>query len=93
MVTTSSYLSPRDLSSLFELKNRGFCLLEVKVSPVSSVRGRLIDSLAMPKNTRIICVVRQGRPILRLDSLFLMEGDTLYVLTDNEETVRHFFMF
>jgi NhaP-type Na+/H+ and K+/H+ antiporter len=81
-------LTPRDLNSLSALKETGLSLVEVRISQVSFAKGQLLSNIQLPENTRIMCVMRQSRPILDLDAVFLEEKDSIYLLTDEEAAVR-----
>jgi NhaP-type Na+/H+ and K+/H+ antiporter len=86
-----SNLAPRDLNSLSLLKSYGLSLVEVKISQVSFAKGQLLANVRLPENTRLVCVVRKDRPILDLDAVFLEEKDSVYLLTDDEASVRSAF--
>lgn len=90
--TMSAPLAPRDLSTLSLLKDHGLSLIEIKISQVSAAKGQLIDNVRLPENTRLLCVVRQGKPLLALHNLFLEERDSVFLLTDDEQAVRHLFI-
>jgi NhaP-type Na+/H+ and K+/H+ antiporter len=81
-------LSPRDLNNVTVLKHHGLSLVEVKISQVSFAKGMLLGNVPLPENTRITCVLRHGNPIVELDAVFLEEGDLVYLITDNERSVR-----
>jgi len=91
MLQTSN-LTPRDLSGMSVLKQHGLSLVEVRISQVSFAKGKLLGNIALPENTRIICVLRNNRAILDLDAVFLEEKDAVYLVTDDEDTVRDTFM-
>lgn len=84
-------LTPRDISSLMALKGAGLDLVEVKISQRSPVKGRLLSSVTIPENANIACVIRNHRPILDLEAVFLDEGDRVFLLTDDERAVRERF--
>lgn len=81
-------LSPRDLNNVTVLKHHGLSLVEVKISQVSFAKGMLLGNVPLPENTRITCVLRHGKPLVELDAVFLEEGDLVYLITDNERSVR-----
>jgi NhaP-type Na+/H+ and K+/H+ antiporter len=87
----SSSLTPRDLNNLHMLKEFGLQLVEVKISQVSFSKGQLLSNIMLPENTRVVCVLRRGKPIVELGAVFLEEGDSVYLLTDDEMTVRDVF--
>jgi Trk K+ transport system NAD-binding subunit len=93
MSSKSAPISSKELLGLFQLKSRGFQLAEVSVSPVSALRGRILSSVQLPSGCRVVCLSRKGETIVDCEDMFLMPGDTLYVLTDNEEIARRFFLF
>lgn len=84
----TSGLTPRDLNNVTILKGHGLSLVEVKISQVSFAKGMLLSNVPLPENTRITCVLRRGKPIVELDAVFLEEGDLVYLITDNERSVR-----
>jgi Trk K+ transport system NAD-binding subunit len=84
----SSLLTARDLDTLNSLKQQGLSLIEVRISQLSIARGQLLESLLFPENTRVFGVKRNNRMIMELEAVFLEEGDTVFVLTDDEHTVR-----
>lgn len=90
MLQTSN-LTPRDLNNLAVLKNVGVSLVEVRISHVSHAKGQLLNNIELPDNTRLACVVRNGRPITELDAVFLEEKDAIYLITDDENSVREAF--
>lgn|GEM_PF-6651168 len=90
MLETSA-LTPRDLNNITVLKNLGLSLVEVKISQVSFAKGQLLNNISLPENTRIVCVIRNNKPIVELDAVFLEERDSIYLLTDEEQTVRDTF--
>jgi NhaP-type Na+/H+ and K+/H+ antiporter len=63
----------------------------VKISQVSFAKGQLLNNIQLPENTRIICVLRNHKPIVELDAVFLEEKDSIYLVTDDEEIVRQVF--
>lgn len=87
----STNLTPRDLSSLSVLKSCGLSLVEVRISQVSFARGQLLSNIKLPENTRVVCVVRDGRAIVDLEAVFLEEKDAIYLVTDEETLVRDAF--
>ena len=90
MLQTST-LTPRDINNLSTLKNLGLAIVEVKISQVSFAKGQLLNNIQLPENTRIICVLRNHKPIVELDAVFLEEKDSIYLVTDDEEIVRQVF--
>lgn len=90
MLQTSD-LTPRDLNSLSMLKENGLSMLEVRISQVSFAKGKLLANISLPDNTRVICVLRNRKAIVDLDAVFLEEGDSVYLITDDEDTVRDTF--
>jgi NhaP-type Na+/H+ and K+/H+ antiporter len=84
----SNGLTPRDLNNVTILKRHGLFLVEVKISKVSFAKGLLLDNVPLPENTRVVCVTRNGRAIVELEAVFLEEGDSLYLVTENEQAVR-----
>lgn len=90
MLQTPS-LSPRDLNNVTALKNHGLSVVEVKISQVSFAKGQLLSNIQLPENTRIICILRNGKPIVELEAVFLEEKDAVYLITDDEMTVREAF--
>lgn len=90
------FLQPMELANLgtlHRMRSVGYTLTRVKVSPVSSLRGRLLASIDLPLNQRVLCMMRHDQPILELDRAFLRSGDELYVITNDVEATRRFFMF
>lgn len=79
------------MAALSNLKERGLFLVEVKITEYSPALGKLLPSIVLPESTRPVCVIRNGRGVTRLESLFLEEGDIVYLLSDDEETVRNLF--
>lgn len=90
MLQTPS-LTPRDLNNVAALKGHGLAMVEVKISQVSFAKGQLLANIALPENTRVICILRRGKPIVELEAVFLEEKDSIYLITDDENTVRHAF--
>jgi NhaP-type Na+/H+ and K+/H+ antiporter len=90
MLQTST-LTPRDINNLSTLKDLGLAIVEVKISQVSFAKGQLLNNIQLPENTRIICVLRNHKPIVELDAVFLEEKDSIYLVTDDEELVRQVF--
>jgi len=90
-VLQSGTLTPRDLNNLSELKNHGLSLVEVRISQVSAARGKYLESIALPAHTRVVCVMQNRQPVLDLSAVFLNEGDSVYLLTDDEDMVRSLF--
>ena len=84
-------LTPRDINSLTALKETGLSLVEVCVSQRSFVKGQLLSNVPLSADTRIVCVLRRGRPLLDLQAVFLEENDVVYLLTSEEERVREVF--
>lgn len=84
-------LAPRDLNNLSTLKGSGLSLVEVRISHVSLAKGQRLSSIPLPDNSRLVCVLRNGRPITELDAVFLEEKDSVYLITDDENTVREAF--
>jgi len=84
-------LSPRDMNSIAVLKEHGFSLVEVKISQVSFAKGQLLSNIRLPENARIMCIFRNAKVIVDLEAVFLEEGDTIYLLTDDEALVRQTF--
>lgn len=84
-------LTPRDVSNLATLKDVGLSLVDVRISQLSFVKGQLLANVPLPFNTRLIGLLRKGRPILDLDAVFLEENDTVYLLTEDEERIREVF--
>lgn len=76
---------------MYLLKECGLSLVEVKISRVSSVRGLLLASVRLPARTKILCVVRDGAPIMDLDTCFIYEGDVIVLVTDDEVGIRNLF--
>jgi NhaP-type Na+/H+ and K+/H+ antiporter len=87
----TSNLTPRDLNNLAALKSAGISLVEVRISHVSHAKGQLLGNIELPDNTRLVCVLRNGRPITELDAVFLEEKDAIYLITDDENSVREAF--
>ena len=87
----TSNLTPRDLNNLSVLKVAGLSMVEVRISHVSYAKGQLLSTIELPDNTRLVCVVRNGRPITELDAVFLEEKDSVYLVTDDENSVREAF--
>lgn len=87
----TSNLTPRDLNNLAVLKSTGVSLVEVRISHVSYAKGQLLSNIELPDNTRLVCVIRNGRPITELDAVFLEEKDSIYLITDDENSVREAF--
>ncbi|MCE3235898.1 MAG: hypothetical protein K0Q50_2078 [Vampirovibrio sp.] len=85
-------LTPRDLNNVTILKSHGLSLVEVKISQVSFAKGHLLNNIPLPENTRVVCVLRNGKAIVELDAVFLEEKDSIYLITDDEETVRQAFI-
>ena len=90
-VLQSSTLTPRDLNNMSVLKNLGLHLVEVKISQVAAAKGKLLSSIRLPEQTRVVCVIQDKQPVLNIDPVFLREGDSVYLLTDDEEMVRSVF--
>lgn len=90
-ILQSPSLTPRDLASLSELKEHGLFLVEVKISKVSAALGKRIEGVGLPERTHAICVIRGKEAILNLDPVFLQEGDSVYLITDDETAVRSLF--
>jgi NhaP-type Na+/H+ and K+/H+ antiporter len=84
-------LTPRDVNNLTALKDVGLSLVEVRISQLSFVKGQLLSNVPLPAHTRLIGVLRKGRPILELEAVFLEENDTVYLLTEDEERIREVF--
>lgn len=84
-------LTPRDLNNLTLLKSHGLSIVEVKISQVSFAKGQLLSNIKLPENTRVVCLIRNHKAIVELDATFLEEKDSVYLITDDEETVRHVF--
>jgi Trk K+ transport system NAD-binding subunit len=84
-----------DLLGFFQLKSKGLQLLEVMVSPVSSLRGKLLSALNLPKSCRVMCLVRNHETFVSCEEIFLRAGDKLFVLADghHEEAVKRSFLF
>lgn len=85
-------LTPRDLNNVTILKSHGLSLVEVKISQVSFAKGHLLNNIQLPENTRVVCVLRNGKAIVELEAVFLEEKDSVYLITDDEETVRQAFI-
>lgn len=83
----------QDHGNLITLKKLGFALVQVKVSPISSLRGRLLSAIALPAGHRVLCVLRNEEPVHDLECAFLRSGDALFILTSDAEATRRFFMF
>jgi NhaP-type Na+/H+ and K+/H+ antiporter len=66
------------------LRQVGLALVEARVSHLSSIKGQLLENVSLPEKTRLACVVRNGRPILDMEAVFLEENDALYLITDDE---------
>jgi NhaP-type Na+/H+ and K+/H+ antiporter len=90
MLQTPS-LTPRDLNNVAALNSHGLSIVEVKISQVSFAKGQLLNNIELPENTRVVCIIRKGKPILELDAVFLEEKDSVYLITDDEKTVRQTF--
>jgi len=84
-------LTPRDLNNLTMLKSVGLSIVEVRISQVSFAKGKLLSNIPLPENTRIVCILRNEKPIVELDAVFLEEKDSVYLITDDEQTVRDTF--
>ncbi len=84
-------LTPRDLNSVAALKSHGLSVVEVRISQVSFAKGKLLSNIELPENTRVVCVLRQGKPIVELEAVFLEEKDSVYLITDDEKTLRQTF--
>jgi NhaP-type Na+/H+ and K+/H+ antiporter len=82
-----------DLGNLTTLKQLGYTLIQVRVSQFSALRGRLLSTLELPTGQRVLCVLRQDEPVYDLGCAFLRAKDTLFILTNDEEQTRRFFMF
>lgn len=91
----STPFSSKELFGLFQLKTKGYQLMEVTVSPVSSLRGKMLASVHLPTSCRVMCVLRNSETFVNCDDLFIRAGDKIYVLTDGEsqELVQRFFLF
>ena len=87
----ASSLTPRDINTITTLKNLGLSIVEVKISQVSFAKGQLLHNISLPENSRIVCVIRNNKPIVELDAVFLEERDSVYLITDDEQTVRNTF--
>ena len=90
MLQTPS-LTPRDINNVSALKELGLSLVEVKISQVSFAKGQLLSNIQLPDNARIGCILRNGKAIVELDAVFLEEQDSIYLITDDEHTVRQVF--
>jgi NhaP-type Na+/H+ and K+/H+ antiporter len=90
-IKQSTILTPRDLASLSELKQHGLFLVEVKISKVSATLGQRLEGVGLPERTHPICVIRKGEVTFDLHPLFLAEGDSVYLITDDETAVRSLF--
>ena len=90
-VLNPTALTPRDVNNLTVLKELGLSLMEVRISQVSFAKGQLLTNITLPENTRVACVLRNGKPIVDLEAVFLEENDFVYLMTDDETLVRHTF--
>lgn len=89
-----TWLNTQDFASLVDVIKSGLKLSEIRVSPVCSLRGKLLSSVSLPAKSRIMCIKRKGEsPILGCEETFLRPGDEVLVLTEDEEAVRKLFMF
>jgi NhaP-type Na+/H+ and K+/H+ antiporter len=84
-------LTPRDINTITILKSLGLSIVEVRISQVSFAKGKLLSNIPLPENTRIVCIVRNEKPIVELDAVFLEEKDSVYLITDDEQIVRDAF--
>lgn len=87
----AALVTPRDLSSLNTLKRHGLSLAEIKISQVSAAKGQLLENIGLPENTRALAILRNQQIVLTLTSVFIEEGDTVFLLTDDETAVRSAF--
>ncbi len=87
----SALVTPRDMANLTMLKELGLNLVDVRISHVSFAKGQLLGNIPLPSNTRVVCVIRNGKPIVDLQAVFLEENDFVYLITDDEMLVRHAF--
>lgn len=87
----SAIVTPRDLNNLTMLKELGLSLVDVRISQVSFAKGQLLSNIALPENSRVVCILRNGKPIVDLEAAFLEENDFVYLITDDETLVRHAF--
>jgi NhaP-type Na+/H+ and K+/H+ antiporter len=87
----ASGLSPRDVNNWVALKDSGLSVVDVRISQLSFAKGQLLSNIQLPETARVLCVLRKGKPIVELEAVFLEENDSVYLLTDDEMTVRRVF--
>jgi uncharacterized protein with PhoU and TrkA domain len=90
----SSHISGFEIAGFQRMKeNCGYELVEVMVSPVSSLKGKMLSSVSLPNGTRILSLTRGCETHVDCDKIFLRAGDSLYILTDKVEKIRKLFLF
>ncbi len=81
------------VSTLLTLQVCDLATVEIHISELSRVKGELIGNIQLPAGSRVVCVARNGEPVVDLDALFLAENDIVYVLSNDEHAVRQLFEF
>jgi hypothetical protein len=81
-------LSPRDLACVSNLCAHGLSLLEIKLSCISPWLNQPFSHIPMQGNSRLMCVVKEGRAHTDWQTLIAHPGDRLFVLSDDAQQLR-----
>lgn len=92
-LSLSQEINLKDLDALKKLKNFDFILLDVKITPVSSLLEKKILSISLLPKTAIMCILRNKEIIFPSDFDIFKEDDIVFLLTiaQNEMDLRMLF--
>ena len=71
-----------ELVHLLELRKENLEIVEVEISPDSSVAGKRVEELRLPESTRLISVMREGKAEIAVGSTQLHPGDQVLAILE-----------
>ena len=79
------------ITHLFEIRDRGLEIVEVKIPPGSATIGKTVKELSLPQGSVLSLIIRKARkPIVPTGSTVIQAEDQIIALIDpeSEETLR-----
>jgi len=79
------------ITHLFEIRDRGLEIVEVKIPPGSATIGKTVKELSLPQESVLSLIIRKARkPIVPTGSTVIQAEDQIIALIDpeSEETLR-----
>ncbi len=78
---------------LITLKKAGLEIVELSIPPLSSVVGKMLSQINLPRKSNLATIIRDGEPIFPTGETVLQANDEVYALVsrEGEEALRRTF--